>query len=486
LTKISKQHSYTRFAEQAISSANTDRAYTRSSSFKLALFFALLLSISVFVLTYFLYQFNEDSFIREIESVVNSNISTFEGWNIPEFDPADRVTLLETMQTSPAGLFYVYYDQYDTVLYADIEVPKQEVTTLFEGLIQFEVTPEDILRGPPLPDGATAIAAGKIKAFEDGSNLLIAQDVGEALRTRQQMRFFGTITIGLMVTVIVISFLISNYVVALTNRIAQTSREIVSTGDLSRRIDVDTNWDDLSNLAGILNHMLDRIENLMDGVRRVSDNIAHDLRTPLSRLRSNLEILESKAEKDNDQELLDTTQLLTSEADHLLQTFSALLRIANIESGKFVSEFAENSVATLLEDVIELYDALAEEKGIALHSELDKAVLNCDRDLLFQAFANVLDNAIKFSPSGSSINIQLSASKEKLSISIVDQGSWVPEEDKDKIFTRFYRAEQSRNSAGNGLGLTLVAVIIDLHAGQIELNDNNPGLEVKILIPIRD
>jgi K+-sensing histidine kinase KdpD len=121
-----------------------------------------------------------------------------------------------------------------------------------------------------------------------------------------------------------------------------------------------------------------------------------------------------------------------------------------------------------------------------MHSELDKAVLNCDRDLLFQAFANVLDNAIKFSSSGSSINIQLRASKEKLSISIVDQGSWVPEEDKDKIFTRFYRAEQSRNSPGNGLGLTLVAAIIDLHEGQIELIDNNPGLGVKILIPIRN
>lgn len=396
------------------------------------------------------------------------------------------MALLETMQTSPAGLFYVYYDQYGTVLYADIEVRKQEVSTIIEGLIQFEVAPEDILRGPPVSNGATTIAAGKIKTFEDGSNLLVARAVTDALRTRQQMSFYGTITIGLMFTVIVISFLIGNYVVALTNRIARTSREIVSTGDLSRRIDVNTNWDDLSNLASILNHMLDRIENLIDGVRRVSDNIAHDLRTPLTRLRSNLEILESKAQKDNDQELLDITQLLTSEADDLLQTFSALLRIANIESGKLVSEFVENPVETLLEDVIELYDVLAEEKGIAMHSELDKAVLNCDRDLLFQAFANVLDNAIKFSSSGSSINIQLRASKEKLSISIVDQGSGVPEKDRDKIFTRFYRAEQSRNSPGNGLGLTLVAAIIDLHEGQIELIDNNPGLGVKILIPIRN
>lgn len=446
----------------------------------------MLLSISVSVLTYFLYQFNEESLIREVEAVVNSNMSTFEGWNIPEFSLADRVALLETMQTSPSGLFYVYYDQYDNMLYADIEIPREQITTLVEGLIQFEVTPSAILRGPPLPNDATAIVAGKIKPFEDGSHLLIAQDVGEALRTRQQMRFFGTITIGLMFTVIVISFLISNYVVALTNRIAQTSHEIVTTGDLSRRIDVDTNWDDLSNLASILNHMLDRIEHLMDGVRRVSDNIAHDLRTPLSRLRSNLEILESKAEKDNDQELRDTTRLLTSESDQLLQTFSALLRIANIESGKLVSDFSNNSVTTLLEDVIELYDALAEEKGIVLHTELEDAHLICDRDLLFQALANVLDNAIKFSPSGSTINIQLSVTKEILRISIADQGPGVTDEDKGKVFTRFYRAEESRNSAGNGLGLTLVGAIIDLHAGQIELNDKNPGLEVSILLPVRD
>ncbi len=444
----------------------------------------MLLSISVSVLTYFLYQFNEESLIREVESVVNSNISTFEGWNIPEFSLADRVTLLETMQTSPSGMFYVYSDQYENVLYADIEVPTARVTTLIEGLIQFEITPEAILRGPSLPNDEFAIVTGKIKTFEDGSTLLIAQDVREAFLTRQQIKVLGTVTIGLMFTVIIISFLISNYVVVLTNRIAQTSREIVTTGDLSRRIDVNTNWDDLSNLAGILNHMLDRIENLMDGVRRVSDNIAHDLRTPLSRLRSSLEVLEQKAEKENDQELLDTTQKLTSEADHLLQTFSALLRIANIESGKLVSDFSQIPVSFLLEDVIELYEPLAEEKGISIQTKCDDADVDCDRDLLFQALANVLDNAIKFSPSGSTIDIKLEAGKKVLRISFADQGSGVSEEEKGKIFTRFYRAEQSRNSAGNGLGLTLVAAIIDLHAGHIELQDAKPGLIVNILLPM--
>jgi len=444
----------------------------------------VLLSISVSVLTYFLYQFNEESLIREVESVVNSNISTFEGWNIPEFSLADRVTLLETMQTSPSGMFYVYSDQYENVLYADIEVPTARVTTLIEGLIQFEITPEAILRGPSLPNDEFAIVTGKIKTFEDGSTLLIAQDVREAFLTRQQIKVLGTVTIGLMFTVIIISFLISNYVVVLTNRIAQTSREIVTTGDLSRRIDVNTNWDDLSNLAGILNHMLDRIENLMDGVRRVSDNIAHDLRTPLSRLRSSLEVLEQKAEKENDQELLDTTQKLTSEADHLLQTFSALLRIANIESGKLVSDFSQIPVSFLLEDVIELYEPLAEEKGISIQTKCDDADVDCDRDLLFQALANVLDNAIKFSPSGSTIDIKLEAGKKVLRISFADQGSGVSEEEKGKIFTRFYRAEQSRNSAGNGLGLTLVAAIIDLHAGHIELQDAKPGLIVNILLPM--
>ncbi|MBT5332207.1 MAG: HAMP domain-containing histidine kinase [Porticoccaceae bacterium] len=446
----------------------------------MALFFTVLLGISVSFLAYFLNQFNESSLIREVELGIDSNIEAFQDWNMLAFDLVAPLEVLENMAQNHQNTWYVYYDSDNNVVYQDIKPPSNQITTLREGIIRFDLEPESFLTDADFE--GTRMVAAKIHTFRDGSRLLVAQDIEDALTTRQLMRTLGMVTMALMTAVIATSFFISNYVVALTNRIAGTSREIIATGDLSRRIDVNTNWDDLSNLAEILNHMLDRIEELLDGVRRVSDNIAHDLRTPLSRLRNHLEELENLAGKDP--QMQESTQALIGEADHILDTFRALLRISNIESGKRHSEFGTASVSEIVEDIFEFYEPLAEEKQVELKTEIEEVNLNCDRDLLFQAIANLVDNAIKFSPANSNVKIRLSKASGRVLISVSDQGEGVSDEDKNKIFDRFYRAEKSRNSAGNGLGLSLVAAIIELHAGQIELSDNNPGLRVKVSLPL--
>ncbi len=278
------------------------------------------------------------------------------------------------------------------------------------------------------------------------------------------------LVILLMTMVVVVSFLISHFVVTRTNLIAQTAQEIMETGDFSRRISIQGEWDDLSHMAQVLNLLLERTEQSMQGIRQVADNIAHDLRTPLTRLRNKLEDSGESA--------------LVAEADHLLTTFSALLRISNLEVGRRHAAFLPVPLSALLHDVVELYEPLAEEKGVSLTCELplsEDVTIEGDRDLLFQMLANLLDNAIKFTPQGGHVAITLLPDE----IRIADTGAGIAAADKPRVFERFYRAENSRQSAGNGLGLSLVAVVAEIHHMAILLENNHTGLVVRLRLTNR-
>lgn len=283
----------------------------------------------------------------------------------------------------------------------------------------------------------------------------------------------GIIVIALMSMVVMVSFIISRFVVSRINTIAQTARDIMDTGDLSQRIRIDTHWDDLSNLAQLLNHFLERNESLMDGIREVSNNIAHDLRTPLTHLRNQIEDMKTRDVKEHD------VDELLAEADQILAIFNSLLRISNIEKGTRYQAFVDIDLHTLLGDVIELFEPMAEEKHIYIqHKKSSDVSIKGDRHLLFQMFTNILSNAIKFSPVGSDIIISATPSE----IIIADRGAGIADAEKELVFQRFYRSDTSRSTEGNGLGLSLVKAIIDLHQGRIVLEDNHPGLRVKVYL----
>lgn len=274
-----------------------------------------------------------------------------------------------------------------------------------------------------------------------------------------------------MSMVVGVSFLISYFVVSRINTIASTARDIMETGDLSRRISISTQWDDLSNLAQLLNAFLAQTESLMHGIREVSNNIAHDLRTPLTRLRNQIEEHKTRTPSPQDMEAL------LAEADHLLAIFHSLLRINNIEQGKRHQSFAEIKLNELLEDVIDLYEPVAEEKNIRIIVyKDDSATISGDKHLLFQLFANLLDNAIKFSP----ISAQVMIAIDRTKVMIADSGPGIHDEEKEQVFDRFYRGDASRHTPGNGLGLSLVKAIADLHKAHITLHNNIPGLKVSI------
>jgi signal transduction histidine kinase len=262
--------------------------------------------------------------------------------------------------------------------------------------------------------------------------------------------------------------------------INQTCRRIMS-GDLSQRIPTRGADDEIDRLAASVNAMLDRIEQLMDGVRHVADGVAHDLRTPLTRLRASLEELKAQATPSGaDRAAVDAA---LAEADSLLTTFAALLRIARIEAGSVTPAFAELQLDEVVRDACDLYRAVAEERGLSLTLFERPVRVQGDRDLLFQALANVLDNAVKYTPGDGRIDVRVQPEGRQARLVVSDTGRGVPEGERAKVTRRFYRLDRDRETAGSGLGLSLVHAIASMHHGTLELADNTPGLRVILTLP---
>ncbi len=326
----------------------------------------------------------------------------------------------------------------------------------------------------------------------DGHQLLAARS---RLAVFAYTRFF----IGVLFSMFITTILMGTFAVFFmtwdfqrhVDRINKSIKKIMD-GNLSERLIISKSGSkssgDLQQLALHLNMMLDRIQYLMDGVKQVSDNIAHDLRTPLTRMRNNLVTFEKNCDDDD----LDIVQQLIAEADNMLGTFNALQRIARVELGESGTEKTAVELDQLLEDVIELYEPVASEKSITFDVRIEKVGMMADRNLLVQAFANLLDNAVKYTPENGHIVIALSQKKHGLVfnkdecpstpiavLTVADNGCGIAEKNHEKVFRRFYREERSRSAQpGNGLGLSLVAAVAKLHSSKVILKPNNPGLSV--------
>lgn len=303
---------------------------------------------------------------------------------------------------------------------------------------------------------------------------------------QQEHMIFNSLLLGIAIVLLlgaIGGFIISITTIKKVNVINQAIQDI-RDGDLSVRIPSKGKDDEYDLLAENINQMLDQIEKLMIGIKNISNNIAHDLRTPLTRLRSRLETIQINTTDQN----IDEISHAIAETDGILSTFNALLRINNVESGSHKLYSSDINIKNLLEDVVGFYEPVANENhvNIILQSQ-DGIVFTGDRDMLFQAIANILDNAIKYSPYESNIIINsiLLKQENKLEITITDYGVGISDEEKVKVFDLFYRSEQHRDHKGNGLGLSLVNAIISLHKGRILLEDNNPGLTVCIQLPVR-
>ena len=313
-------------------------------------------------------------------------------------------------------------------------------------------------------------------------HLLVGRDV--SLRLKMERLIMDALIWGLGLTVVlggVGGLLTSRWMLKRIDVINKTSREIMA-GDLTRRIPSRGAGDEFDRLAGNLNAMLDQITKLMDGVKQVSNNIAHDLRGPLNRIRAGLEL--SLAKSRTPEEYRAVLEATVSEIDNLLMTFNALLTIAQAESGARRQDFTDIDLTSLAADVAELYDPLAEEKGLTLTVSLAPGVtVPGNRHLLSQALANLLDNAVKYTPAGGTIALSLTAPATGPELTVADTGPGVPAEHRELVLERFARLESSRNTPGSGLGLSLVAAVAGLHRAALRLEDNAPGLRVTLAFP---
>jgi signal transduction histidine kinase len=255
------------------------------------------------------------------------------------------------------------------------------------------------------------------------------------------------------------------------------STQAIIAGDMKHRLPVSKNRDELDNLALLLNLMLDKIGSLIENIQQVSNDIAHDLRTPISHLKFRLE--NALTRNLSAEQYTERVAFAIEEVDTILDTFSAMLRISQIESGSRRSGFKTVSLSQIVTSVTDALYPVAEEQGKTIHVDIDPDItLIGDKELLTQLVFNLLDNAILHVPKNTQIKVSLRSSGGQTEFIVADNGPGIAEEYRQRVFQRFYRLEQSRTTPGNGLGLSIVAAIVDLHEGTLTLLDNKPGLKI--------
>jgi signal transduction histidine kinase len=337
----------------------------------------------------------------------------------------------------------------------------------------------------PKAGASQSIFRAKWETLPDGFHLLVGRDIGDLSRFADQIYTALAFTILLIfVLAAVASVSVTRRTVGRIESINATSRSIMESG-LGRRIPLRGTQDEWDHLAQNLNSMLERIEGLMAEVKQVSDNVAHDLRTPLTRMRGRLEKAGiDKGATDHDQSLIGET---IADLDDVLRMFSSLTRISQVEATNRKVAFRTVNLVEIATGVAELFDAAAESKGGRVEVIGDRSArISADRDLLFDAISNLVDNAIKHGREGGVVIISAGQKDSEVVLSISDDGPGIPPDEVEQVFKRFYRLERSRSAPGNGLGLSLVAAVIRLHGARIALSDNGPGLKVELHFPALD
>lgn len=441
----------------------------KSTAFRITLVYILLFGLSVAIILGFIYWstiiYKTQQTDDEIDAEILELSLVYQQKGLPEFLTvlSERIDQLRLRPGDPS-VYLLVDSRYERIIGSITRWPRVARDSR-EGWLDFDL------------EGISTRA----KAFdiEDRYHLLVGQSMKDL--TTLKALVGNALVWGLMLTLglgVFGGFMMRQILRSRLGAINQTSRKIMQ-GDLRKRIATRGTGDEFDELANNLNSMLDQIEHGMEGVRRVSDNIAHDLKTPLARLKNRVEELKMRVNQGSEEE--SAVDQIILEADGLLATFNALLRIARIEYSEQRKGFKVVDINSILYDIQELYEPLIEEKGQSLSVEINEPMeIYADRDMLFQAFANLLDNAIKYTPVNGTVAIRSFKEEALWYVEISDNGPGIPEEEHEKVVQRFYRLDQSRTTPGSGLGLALVFAVLKVHKLDLSFSDNSPGLKVTI------
>ncbi|WP_112807140.1 sensor histidine kinase [Ensifer sp.] len=333
------------------------------------------------------------------------------------------------------------------------------------------------------------VALAHVLVLDNGLRILVGRDLQEPQKFRALVRQALMVALGIMgIGALIIWFAIGRNALKRIDRMSEASTKIMA-GDLSQRLPMSGSGDEFDRLSESLNAMLERIEKLNEGLRQVSDNIAHDLKTPLTRLRNKAEA--ALARKGTSQR--GALEEIIGESDQLIRTFNALLMISRVEAGSAAAEMSEVDLSQIVSDCVELYEPVAEDVGLRLEADVEPGmVISGNRELVGQALGNLLDNALKYAEGATDPQIKVSLGKRdgKVVLSVADHGPGVPEDKREDVVKRFVRLDESRSKPGTGLGLSLVEAVMEMHHGDLDLAatdpdaaENGKGLTVHMVFP---
>jgi signal transduction histidine kinase len=343
-----------------------------------------------------------------------------------------------------------------------------------------------ILSLPPPGDLLPLVSVlGHCTALTADTSLFVGRDTAAMYATRQRiLGAFGWVTLGTCIFSVLGGLFLGRRFMAQVDTITQTCERVIA-GRFNERIPVRGRNDEWDRLARAINEMLDRISTLLENLQQISSDVAHDLRTPLTRLRNRLEAARDKSTGVADYSAAISRAL--EDTDQLLAMFSALLRISQVEAGTRVQSFAAVDLSELLERLYQIFLPVAEDCAHPLSRNLHPGVcIRGDYELLTQLFSNLIENALRHTPAGTGIVIALESMNGNAVASVIDNGPGVPPEDREKVTRRFYRGSASRSTEGHGLGLSLAAAIAQLHGTQAALGDASPGLRVTLAFRQKD
>jgi signal transduction histidine kinase len=458
----------------------------RTTAFQLTLVYLVVFALfAAFLLGYF--AFNTRRLINEqITTIVNDEMQLLQN----QYNQAGirrLVAVVEVRSRRPGSSLYLVTTSVGEGLAGN-------VGSLQPGVLESEGWVETAYRRLEEPESAEHNALVRVLRLPNGSRLLVGRDLEERERMFRIITLAGRWSVAIVIVLGILGGLfVSRRVLRRVDAMTGTTKTIMA-GDLSGRLPVIGSGDEFDRLAFNLNDMLARIEALMRGLKEVTDNIAHDLKTPLTRLRNRCEAALRSAK--SEAEFRRVLEQTIEESEGLIRTFDALLMIARAESGEVREDMAVFDAAEVARDVSELYEPLAEDKGLTLEVDAkQRAAVKGNRELVSQALANLVDNAIKYAAPAEKpplaaaagerrgIKVTADAEPDRVVLTVSDHGPGIPSDDRSRVVDRFVRLERSRSLPGSGLGLSLVSAVARLHGGELRLEDNSPGLRARITLP---